>query len=1108
MKSHRPLRLLVFSVLLMLCTAASAAGFPLNATPALPVSSANNIKQVSYQWLKEYAGPKYWDAEPHNALLITSPDGNELIPGPDDMVRVIITLDEASIAEYALNLDASLPDREHHSLVEAHAQALNHQQDAFLAALQMQDITVIEIARNQFLINSMTVFTEAANLLKLSQMRSVSQVTPDFQMKSELVDSVPLIGAPEVWAFSTPSGVNITGVDKIVAVIDTGIDYTHPDLGGCLGTGCKVMGGYDFINLDNDPMDDYGHGTHVSGIIAANGTLTGVAPDAFLLAYKVLDENGVGYASDVISAIESAVLANADVINISLGGPGNPDDPLSTTVDFATQMGVVVVASAGNRGPNYATIDSPGLARSAITVGSTTKSDTLSSFSSRGPVASSELTIKPDLLAPGQSINSTVPISGILGSATRYRSLSGTSMSAPHVAGAAALLRQYKPAWSPLMVKTALMNLAVDKGLNHLVQGVGRLDLTHLDTLNTLMSPGMIDFGIDDLSQAEWSAERMLTITNWQTTPRFFELALVNTLPPGIDLSITPSQFTLAAGQSIMVSLAIEVENALVANISAPPYSYINTIGVDDGTTTRRIPLSFVKMPMLDVEINSDPWVVIVHNRTDLIRSSSFDYHPIYFLPEGNYDVMIQFLDGKSRLVKENVPVETITHLDFDLTDAVHQVDMVMRDIENEIILFDDLYMQQRMPTALVLKGSAYGLYSLGRSCIGEEICDHLRFSDISEDYTFEIVIPAQSVATENIYYRFHHQLSDGINSDLSLENDPTQLKPMLFQIPAPKSGDSMTLVRWIGSKDILTTDQTAYRTITYPYQEMTYYQPLAEDAVMKFEMLGYFEGVSIPSAPFPGLYQTPLFYATYGSTLKLFPTNQPTQLLSSLQNDTWVIDQAPPHWMGELVRDEDYIWVKSLVGANALFTSQSQDFKPQGALSYELAKDGITYLFGLVSANQKLPLAGDGNYQLSLSTSTYTVGVLTGTAQVELVFDPSLEDSVPPQLQSLVIKDEQGYYDILPAGKLLTLALQVFDESGIGSIEMLYDSGDGWQALTPVVIGNTAEAMLPEFAEHTYVNLKFVITDVVGNQLTYLLEPGLLMTGNYELIFPLAFNH
>ncbi|MEE8402574.1 MAG: S8 family serine peptidase, partial [Candidatus Hydrothermarchaeaceae archaeon] len=190
--------------------------------------------------------------------------------------------------------------------------------------------------------------------------------------------------------------LGFTGSGITVAVIDTGIDYNHPDLGG--GWGNRVVGGYDFSNGDINPMDDHGHGTHVAGIVGANGTLKGVASDVDLLAVKVLDAVGEGSASDIIAGIDWAVANGADIISMSLGGNYQPNDefasPSTIIVDAAVDAGVVVVIAAGNEGPGTGTTASPGTGRKVITVGASddkgtvdTSDDAIADFSNRGPSA-------------------------------------------------------------------------------------------------------------------------------------------------------------------------------------------------------------------------------------------------------------------------------------------------------------------------------------------------------------------------------------------------------------------------------------------------------------------------------------------------------------------------------------------------------------------------------------------------------------------------------------------------------------------------------------------------------------------------------------------------
>ncbi len=227
------------------------------------------------------------------------------------------------------------------------------------------------------LVNAVAMTVPASDVAKLAALAGVAGVYPDLPVRAQTETSVGHIGAPNLW---DPAGGGAKGEGMTIAVIDTGVDYSHPDLGGGLGAGFKVIGGYDFVNGDADPMDDNGHGTHVAGIVAgkaaASGGITGVAPEANLLAYKVMNEWGEGLTSDVVAGIDAAAdPANpnrADVINLSLGNSGDGNDPVAQAAAAASRSGVVVVASAGNSGPGEGTVGSPAVAEGVIAVGAST----------------------------------------------------------------------------------------------------------------------------------------------------------------------------------------------------------------------------------------------------------------------------------------------------------------------------------------------------------------------------------------------------------------------------------------------------------------------------------------------------------------------------------------------------------------------------------------------------------------------------------------------------------------------------------------------------------------------------------------------------------------
>ncbi|MDX2815704.1 S8 family serine peptidase [Streptomyces sp. PA03-5A] len=299
----------------------------------------------------------------------------------------------------------------------------------------------------------------------------------DGAVNSTLDKSVPLVGAPAAWERGN------TGQGVKVAVLDTGISSTHPDLAG------KVEASENFSEAA-DADDHAGHGTHVASTItgsgaASGGRYRGVAPGVRLLNGKVLDDNGRGWDSSILAGMEWAVQQGAKVVNMSLGsGPSDGTDLLSTKInELSTASGTLFVVAAGNEG-GTGTVSAPGTADAALTVASTTKQDTLSSFSSRGPRAG-DFGLKPEISAPGEDITAARAPGAFPqdpGDA-QYVTLSGTSMATPHVAGAAAILAGEHPDWTGAQVKAALTGSAkVLEGIDVFSNGAGRLDVDRATT--------------------------------------------------------------------------------------------------------------------------------------------------------------------------------------------------------------------------------------------------------------------------------------------------------------------------------------------------------------------------------------------------------------------------------------------------------------------------------------------------------------------------------------------------------------------------------------------------------------------------------------------------
>ncbi|WP_305782595.1 S8 family serine peptidase [Symbioplanes lichenis] len=386
-------------------------------------------------------------------------------------------------------IDAELFDVEH-LLAEGYG-------DADSATLPL---IVTGAAADQRVMSTMSSIAPAKTELAAWWQRQASARTTgrtiflDGKVKAVLDRSTAQIGAPTAWQ----QGLDGRGVK--VAVLDTGVDATHPDLAG------KIAAAANF-STSPDTVDRFGHGTHVAATVAGTGAATttgtkrkGVAYGADLLIGKVLGDDGYGQESDIIAGMRWAVAQGAKVVNMSLGGGATDGlDPMSLAVDeISASSGALFVVAAGNDG-GESTVGTPGAAPAALTVGAVDRDDKLAGFSSRGPRLG-DMGLKPEITAPGVGIVAARAEGTAMGDVVddNYTAASGTSMATPHVAGAAAILVQQHPDWSAPQIKEALISTArTATDVNVYGQGAGRTDLGRATT-QQVVGTGILDFGQSD----------------------------------------------------------------------------------------------------------------------------------------------------------------------------------------------------------------------------------------------------------------------------------------------------------------------------------------------------------------------------------------------------------------------------------------------------------------------------------------------------------------------------------------------------------------------------------------------------------------------------------
>ncbi|MFJ3772400.1 S8 family peptidase [Streptomyces sp. NPDC090075] len=449
------------------------------------------------------------------------------------------------------------------------------------------------------------------------------------------------IGAPDAWR----AGWDGKGVK--VAVLDTGIDTTHPDLKD------RVLASRNFTEAP-DTDDRFGHGTHVASTIvgsgaASDGRYTGVAPGARLLNGKVLADDGYGSDSGIIAAMQWAVDQGAKVVNMSLGiTDAYGTDPLEQAVDdLSASKGVLFAVASGNDGPGAQTLNSPGSAAAALTVAAVDRNDDMAPFSSRGPTADDGL--KPDISAPGVNIVAAKAKHGKIGEdagTPGYVKLSGTSMATPHVAGAAAILAQEHPEWTGERLKSALMgSVKPGAGLSAYEQGSGRVDLSRAIAQGVVAEPPSLDFGTQLWPHTDDTpVTKTLTYRNTGTEPVALHLTAAGTA--GM-FTVSPATLTVPAGGTASATATADTR---VAAADGTHFTAVTATSAD-GRTVVRTPGAVVRevesYTLTVKTLGLDGRAPSLARATVVAKSSPKVWHPYDRDTDGDYQVTMRLPKGR-----------------------------------------------------------------------------------------------------------------------------------------------------------------------------------------------------------------------------------------------------------------------------------------------------------------------------------------------------------------------------------------------------------------------------------------------------------------------------
>jgi hypothetical protein len=718
--------------------------------------------------------------------------------------------------------------------------------------------------RNTF--NGFAIEASPEFIEEIKKLPSVISVTVDQKIKVLDTNSNKIINAPAVW-----SSYNVTGKGVKVGIIDTGVDYMHSDLGSGIGSGFKIRDGYNFANSINDPIDWDGHGTHVAGIIAANGPgLKGVAPDALIYAYRVFTSSGYSYNSWVIAAIERTVDPDQnpstndalDVVNISLGGPDvSLDNPVVIAVENAIESGVVFVISAGND-IGFNSISYIATAPHAITVGATDNHDATAYFSSKGPTSHGYF-LKPDISAPGLDIYSTFLNN-------EHVTMSGTSMSAPHVTGAVALLLEKHPDWTPEMVKSVLMQTAKKSNENIFMQGAGRIDVLKAIQADFILTPASISLGA--LSTISSPVETQIQIHNQSAEAKIFNLSAQGKIVhPDITITFDKDQVTVAPNTTEDVTITFDIKPTL-AHIGFPECYDGSIMASADGVSLQSL-VTLVNSRSLKIVFQDylpEKFAVIGVHQKGAGLTPNINSETVVLLPEGPVD--LASITNGSIIIKENIKggvADSIVY--FNPADAKNTITFQPKNkLGNSII-------SNQGTTTFRGKGRDF-LWTYS-------ISSHTFYISDLKNYFLDCEF--QHDNSNKDFYDIILTTPTPLTSDKTISNDPSELSEIEIYNPTLPDGTDQTLSLF-DQISFLNGWEPVFGTVSNPFR--IYQTPRDPDDYQDNEVSNVpkFISIQLKSKNIfngPATWQTNWFEAKNNQTISFYDRVKKPITLSAIQD-------------------------------------------------------------------------------------------------------------------------------------------------------------------------------------------------------------------------------
>lgn len=479
---------------------------------------------------------------------------------------------------------------------------------------------------------------------------------------------------------------NLSGKNIKIGLIDSGVDYTHPDLGG-IGDGYKVIGGYDYIDNDDDPMDIMGHGTACAGIIVGEGTINGVAPDAKIYAYRMFNDEGQGDWDAFLKSLEACLDPNnddlfddkVDIVSLSVQSTGSTNESFDV-IRRLVENDVIVITIAGNYSTQLEDVTYPGRIFETLTVGSVDGFNEVSWFSGRGSMRPNQ--IKPDVLAPGENIYTT-------GLNNSFNEEYGTSMAAPIVAGFAALLKEMSPLVNNVDIKSIICQ-STDTLTDASVffQGHGQINALKAENISTTINIPRINLGVDSLDADQaYTVTKTFLLKNISGLEQEYNYVAPSDQPNGIEMTLDKETFSLASFESIEVELTMRVVNSFFPLEQEETANYhIGSLYFEvNNNDTLKVPWHFKRTGTIKIQMDDQlqKEAIILYNENysnvfDYSFADNIDKELSLSPPPGIYDIIYIAEDETDSylFVEEQVNFNENIQISFEKDSAKHDLSL------------------------------------------------------------------------------------------------------------------------------------------------------------------------------------------------------------------------------------------------------------------------------------------------------------------------------------------------------------------------------------------------------------------------------------------------